>query len=147
MNPTLYYWIHVWSQLRWYVKILLILILLRIGNSFYRMFMESKDAKKKRKNRENSDSTAYSDKVVQFKRQWKEIDTVLSQSEKNVTESFTDTIASPPTVRTTGLAMMTHVWNRAFEGIYYLHRVFKQFMCAFLADFVAPKIYRCTKLI
>jgi hypothetical protein len=151
MSTVIPYIIHIWTPLRWYVKVILILILLRIVNTIYRVFFESSNAKQKREKQENEYSTDYSDKVNQFKRRWKEIDTVLSRTPPEKTsESFTNITLQPestsqPTVWNTTLAMMKHIWNRIFEAIYSLHRIFKQFMYAFLADFVAPKLYTYTK--
>ena len=53
MSTVIPYIIHIWTPLRWYVKVILILILLRIVNTIYRVFFESSNAKQKREKQEN----------------------------------------------------------------------------------------------
>lgn len=153
MHPFLHDLSYRWGQLRWYVKIIVVLVLLRIGNTIYRGVLESAEAKTKRREREqkwNQSWLGNARKIAILQETMREVEkTLAKESEVAETpperekESFAEMSdgAEPANTWRTSLAMLHYIWNRSLEGIHYLHQLFKQLLGAFLADFVAPKLH------
>ena len=147
MHPSIHYIIGLWGQLRWYYKILVVLIVLRITNTIYRVVFESKESKKKRENVEKEYDTINLQKVNLLKRKMKEVE-LQSKQVPTKNEAFTgihDSKSPDKNVLHKTLAIISHVSNRLLKGIHDVHVFLKQLLNAFLLDFVAPKIYGLTK--